>query len=185
MASFTKKTAAAKADRFSSETDTAAAAMAVPIRSFGRSLPMLLMRAREAVMQRFRPHLREHDITEQQWRILRVLAEEKDVDMLALATRCSIQPPSLSRTIRLLVSRGFVRRCNHGIDQRRILVDLTPKGRQLFRTMSEESAQIYAKLQADLGEARLNEIYRVLNELIATASPSGLAEEVADSSESS
>jgi homoprotocatechuate degradation regulator HpaR len=146
---------------------------------------MLLMRAREAVMQRFRPHLREHDITEQQWRILRVLAEEKDVDMLALATRCSIQPPSLSRTIRLLVSRGLVRRCNHGIDQRRILVDLTPKGRQLFRAMSEESAQIYANLQADLGEARLNEIYRVLNELIATASPSGVAEEIADSSESS
>jgi homoprotocatechuate degradation regulator HpaR len=179
MASFTKKTAA-KADRFSSETDTGAA-VALPIRSFGRSLPMLLMRAREAVMQRFRPHLREHDITEQQWRILRVLAEEKDVDMLSLATRCSIQPPSLSRTIRLLVTRGLVRRCNHGIDQRRIMVDLTPKGRSLFRTMSEESAKIYANLQADVGEERLSEIYRVLDELIVIASPRGVEEEIESS----
>ena len=144
---------------------------------------MLLMRAREAVMQRFRPHLREHDITEQQWRILRVLAEEKDVDMLALATRCSIQPPSLSRTIRLLVTRGLVRRCNHGIDQRRILVDLTPKGRQLFRTMSEESAKIYANLEEDIGHERLNEIYRILDDLIVTALPQGVTEET-ESSES-
>src|SRR6516165_2234271 len=141
MASFTKKAAAVKADRFSSESDTSVAA-AVPIRSFGRSLPMLLMRAREAVMQRFRPHLREHDITEQQWRILRVLAEQKNVDMVALSNRCSIQPPSLSRTIPLLVERGLVRRGSHGNDRRKTLVDLTPSGRVLFRTMSAESERI-------------------------------------------
>jgi homoprotocatechuate degradation regulator HpaR len=176
MASYTKKTAASKTVKLETETE-ASAAMAVPIRPFERSLPWLLMRAREATMQRFRPHLRKHDITEQQWRILRVLAENRDVDMLALATGCSIQPPSLSRTIRLLVSRGLVRRCNHGIDQRRILVDLTPKGRSLFRLMSEESANIYAKLESDIGQTRLNEIYRILDELIVDAAPQGVTEE--------
>ena len=141
------------------------------IRSFNLSLPMLLMRAREAVMHRFRPHLREHDITEQQWRILRVLAEEKSADMLSLSRCCSIQPPSLSRTIPLLVERGLVRRCNHGNDQRRILVDLTSQGRTLFRTMSRESAAIHAKLEADIGDERLRDIYRQLNDLIAIAQP--------------
>ena len=130
---------------------------------------MLLMRAREAVMQRFRPHLREHDITEQQWRILRVLAEEKSADMLSLSRRCSIQPPSLSRTIPLLVDRGLVRRCSHGNDQRRILVDLTPQGRTLFRVMAKESAAIYAKLEADIGNERLEDIYRQIRELISIA----------------
>ena len=139
------------------------------IRSFGRSLPMLLMRAREAVMQRFRPHLRNHDVTEQQWRILRVLAEQKTADMFDLSVRCSIQPPSLSRTIPLLVERGLVNRSNHGGDQRRILVSLTAQGRSLFRTMSAESAQIYAKLESDIGTPRLAELYRVLDDLIAVA----------------
>lgn len=138
-----------------------------PIRSFRRSLPMLLMRAREAIMQRFRPHLRKHDITEQQWRILRVLAEEKNVDMIALSVLCGIQPPSLSRTIPLLVQRGLVRRGSHGNDQRRILVDLTPQGRNLFRLMSEESATIYSQLEAEIGAERLTEIYRVLNDLLS------------------
>ena len=120
-------------------------------------------------MQRFRPHLRKHDITEQQWRILRVLAEEKNVDMIALSERCSIQPPSLSRTIPLLVERGLVRRGVHGNDQRRILVDLTPKGRSLFRTMSTESAQIYAKVESDIGETHLGKLYDVLDQLIVAA----------------
>ena len=158
------------------EVDPVDDASTAPIRPFNRSLPWLLMKAREAVMQRFRPHLKQHEITEQQWRILRVLAEERNVDMLALATRCSIQPPSLSRTIRLLVSRGLVRRCSHGIDQRRILVDLTPKGRQLFRAMSEESTLIYARLESDIGEAKLQQIYGILDEVIIIAAPRGGSE---------
>lgn len=137
------------------------------IRSFERSLPMLLMRAREAVMQRFRPHLRKHDITEQQWRILRVLAEQKNVDMVALSTLCSIQAPSLSRTIPLLVERGLVRRGSHGNDRRRTLVDLTPSGRALFRTMSAESALIYSELEAEIGHERLRGVYQLLDELIS------------------
>lgn len=134
---------------------------------------MLLMRAREAVMQRFRPHLRNHDVTEQQWRILRVLAEQKTADMLDLSVRCSIQPPSLSRTIPLLEERGFVIRTSDSGDQRRILVSLSAEGRSLFRTMSAESAQIYADLESDIGAPRLAEIYRVLDDLIAIAEADG------------
>ena len=46
-----------------------------PMRAFSRSLPMQLLRAREAVMQRFRPMLHQHGVTEQQWRVIRVLVE--------------------------------------------------------------------------------------------------------------
>jgi homoprotocatechuate degradation regulator HpaR len=140
------------------------------IPSFGRSLPMLLMNAREAVMQRFRPHLRSHDITEQQWRILRVLAEQKNADMLELSVRCRIHPPSLSRTIPLLAQRRLVRRFSDSGDQRRVLVGLTSHGRALFSKMSVESAAIYAQLEAKIGAVRLAKIYRVLDDLIAVIS---------------
>jgi hypothetical protein len=43
-------------------------------RSFARSLPMALLKAREAVMVRFRPSLRAHGLTEQQWRVLRIMS---------------------------------------------------------------------------------------------------------------
>jgi len=34
---------------------------------------MELLKAREAAMERFRPMLREHGLTEQQWRVIRAL----------------------------------------------------------------------------------------------------------------
>ena len=45
--------------------------------SVSRSLPMQLMRAREAVMKRFRPHLTERGLTDQQWRVIRPLSLER------------------------------------------------------------------------------------------------------------
>lgn len=139
-------------------------------RPFGRSLPMLLMRAREAVLQRFRPHLRRHNITEQQWRVLRVLAEQESIEMQTLAQLCDIQPPSLSRTIPLLVRRGLARRGSDSEDHRRVVVKLTPKGQDLVRAMIAESVQVYASLEAEIGASRQAELYQLLNELTEIAS---------------
>ena len=136
------------------------------VRPFRQSLPMLLMRARETVMSRFRPHLRSHGVTEQQWRILRVLAEHHQVELLELSARCLIQPPSLSRTVPALVERGLVNRELHPEDHRRVLVSLTGEGQELFDTMAAESARIYAEIEAELSAAGLMEIYSMLSDLV-------------------
>jgi homoprotocatechuate degradation regulator HpaR len=136
-------------------------------RPFNQSLPMMLMKAREGVMRRFRPHLRSHGLTDQQWRILRALAEENRIELLELSNRCMIQPPSLSRTVPALAERGLVFREDHPSDRRRTLVSLTDEGRELFEVMSAESARIYQQLTDDIGGAeKLAEIYRLLRELI-------------------
>ena len=59
-----------------------AAVRRVPMREFSRSLPMSLLRAREAVMRQFRPSLRDHGLTEQQWRILRALAAIEAIEVI-------------------------------------------------------------------------------------------------------
>jgi len=77
-----------------------AAARRVPMREFSRSLPMSLLRAREAVMRQFRPSLRRHDLTEQQWRILRALASIDAIEVTELARVAFLLGPSLSRILR-------------------------------------------------------------------------------------
>ena len=52
-----------------------------------RSLPIALLRAREAVMAYFRPHHRKGGITEQQWRVIRVLYLDGETDATTLARR--------------------------------------------------------------------------------------------------
>src|SRR5262245_55114576 len=67
-----------------------------------RALPIALLRAREAVMARFRPILAAHDVTEQQWRVIRVLGEESPLDASEVAERACVLAPSLTRIIRAL-----------------------------------------------------------------------------------
>ncbi|MCC6987947.1 MAG: MarR family transcriptional regulator, partial [Acidobacteria bacterium] len=81
-----------------------------PLREFDRSLPMALLRAREAVMARFRPLLRRHGVTEQQWRVLRALSTTPQTNASALAAVTCLGLPSLSRILRTLDARGLIHR---------------------------------------------------------------------------
>src|SRR5579884_2550197 len=89
------------------------------LRPFANSLPMALLRAREAVMRAFRPGLREHGVTEQQWRVLRALAGLGPLEITDLAARTCLLPPSLSRILPELESRGLVTRRQVASDMRR------------------------------------------------------------------
>jgi homoprotocatechuate degradation regulator HpaR len=137
------------------------------MRPFAQSLPMQLMRAREAVMQRFRPHLRAHGVTDQQWRIIRVLVEVDGLEILELGHRCCIHPASLSRILPKLEADGLVARRVNAADQRRIIVSIAPRGRRLFETVAPESVRIYAAITRELGPERLDQLYRALDEMIA------------------
>lgn len=141
------------------------------MRPSSRSLPMQLMRAREAVMQRFRPHLRSHGITEQQWRIIRVLVEAQSLEILHLSNRCCIHPASLSRILPNMDAAGLITRRTHAQDLRRVIVSIAPGGRRLFETMASESEHIYAEIARDIGPERLQQLYRALDEAIEALAP--------------
>ena len=136
-------------------------------RPFARSLPMQLMRARELVMQHFRPHLHEHDLTDQQWRIIRALAETQAVEIGDLSARCCIHPASLSRILPKLEASGFASRRNNNDDKRRVMISITPQGRRLFNSIAPDSEASYEAIARKLGAKRLQDTYRVLDELIA------------------
>src|SRR6266851_4972868 len=69
-----------------------------------------IRRAREAVMRHFRPSLRDHGLTEQQWRILRALASIDAIEVTELARVAFLLGPSLSRILRDLEARHLIER---------------------------------------------------------------------------
>ena len=136
------------------------------MRPFQRSLPMQLMLAREAVMQRFRPHLNANGLTDQQWRIIRALNEVEALDIAALSRACCLHTASLSRTLPNLEAEGLIARRANKDDQRRVSVSLTAKGRRLFETVAPQSEAIYAQLAREIGPQRLEQVYGLLDEVI-------------------
>jgi len=142
-----------------------------PLRAFARSLPMTLLRAREAVMSRFRPLLRAHGLSDQQWRVLRALDADGPQRASDLSVATLLSGPSLSRLLPGLESRRLLRRRAHPEDQRATRISITPEGSRLVATIAPASEAIYAEIAAAVGETSLETLYRLLDETTERIGP--------------
>jgi homoprotocatechuate degradation regulator HpaR len=141
--------------------------MAKP-RQTRRSLPMALLKAREAVMEQFRPMLSRHGVSEQQWRVIRVVAEAGRLDASEVAARASILAPSLTRMIRSIEKRKLITRRRDVNDRRRVIIEIAPAGEALIALAMPESSAIYRKIETKLGKAKLEQLLDLLEEINST-----------------
>src|SRR5436190_20037668 len=137
----------------------------VPMRDFSRSLPMSLLRAREAVMRQFRPSLRDYGLTEQQWRILRALTAVESIEVTELARVAFLLGPSLSRILRDLEARQLIEREVAKADLRRAMVSISAKGLKLIEAVAPTSETIYAEITKRYGVRKLGELQDMLSAL--------------------
>jgi len=136
------------------------------LEEFGKSLPMSLLRAREAVMKKFIPTLKKHGLSPQQWRVIRFLEQEDGLEMSELAERCFLMVPSLSRISKNLESRGLIIRKTVINDQRRSELFLSDTGRKLYAKIAPKSAERYRHISQQYGEDKLQLLSKLLDELV-------------------
>ena len=141
-----------------------------PLRDFEHSLPMELLKARESAMARFRPMLRDHGLTEQQWRVIRALAANGNIDAGELARRSFLLAPSLTRILQHLESETLVKRSSDANDQRRAVFTLTAGGRKLFLKVGPDSEALYTEIEREFGSEKLELLYELLAEFYQTLS---------------
>src|SRR4029077_442092 len=130
----------------------------IPMRDFSRSLPMSLLRAREMVMKQFRPSLRRHGLTEQQWRILRALAAVDAYEVTELARVAFLLGPSLSRILRDLEARQLIERRIAEADLRRGVVSISASVLKLIEAVAPTSEAIYSAITKRYGARNLAEL---------------------------
>lgn len=133
--------------------------------STDRSLPIALIRAREKVMAPIRDMLSETGITEQQWRVLRVLSEGGTLDATEVADRASLLLPSLTRIVRSLGERGYVTRTQDKEDRRRQMLAITPAGQKVIDDNHAEALRIAQRIRATLGEDNYENLLDLLGAL--------------------
>ena len=129
------------------------------------SLTLTLLQAREAAMAFFRPLLNEHQLTEQQWRVIRILRQQGELESHQLAHLACILKPSMTGVLVRMEAAGMVERRKAQQDQRRVLVRLAEKGQACFDSMSQSMEANYQRLQAGFGEEKLQTLLTLLNEL--------------------
>ena len=130
-----------------------------------QSLTLTLLHAREAAMGFFRPSLNQHGLTEQQWRVIRILSQHDELEINRLAELACILKPSMTGVLVRMEAAGMVERRKAQQDQRRVLLRLAEKGRACFDSMGQSMEANYQRLQAGFGEEKLQTLLTLLNEL--------------------
>lgn len=146
-----------------------------------RNLPRLLLEAREAVMQHTRPSLREHGLSDQQWRVLRVLGEHAGdpagVETGRVAREALLLGPSLTGVLTRMERDGLIARQRCPQDARRTVVRATPVGLALVAQLSQTIESHYQWMESQLGKERLAQLYALLDDVIALEAPDGVSAE--------
>lgn len=133
--------------------------------STARSLPFALIRAREGVMGPIREMLSKSGITEQQWRVLRVLAEFGAQDSSTLAERASLLHPSLTRMLLAMEKKGLVTQTRSQTDRRRQMIEITGAGQIIIDQNLEEALRIVDSFKARLGALEYEQLIDLLERL--------------------
>jgi homoprotocatechuate degradation regulator HpaR len=130
-----------------------------------RSLPIALLRARERVMGPIRAMLSDVGITEQQWRVLRVLRETGPTDPTHIADQACLLLPSLTRILQKLDDKKLIRRQQDKSDRRKQIVQITPKGEALIKANLATSIALLEQIRDQMGPERYDALLDLLNEL--------------------
>ena len=117
-------------------------------------------------MSHFRPILQHYGITEQQWRILRILDERVQLEPREICHLCQIMSSSMAGVLARMEQMELILRNRVAKDQRRVLVRLAPRGEQLVSAMAPLIDAQYKNIEDALGKPVLDELFNILEQFI-------------------
>lgn len=117
-------------------------------------------------MAHTRPGLREYGLSDQQWRVLRVLGEHGVLETGRVAREALILGPSLTGMLNRMARDGLIERTQDPADQRRMVVGLTVQGRKTVAKLAHLIEAHYALMEQSLGKQKLAQLYALLDEVI-------------------
>jgi homoprotocatechuate degradation regulator HpaR len=135
-----------------------------------RNLPQRLLKARESLMSHFRPILNRFGLTEQQWRILRLLDENDQLEPRELCDFCQIHSASMAGMLARMEEAALIQRSRVEGDLRRVSVRLAPKGDQLVSEMAPLIDRQYVLIEEALGQDLLETLFNSLETFIVAQS---------------
>src|SRR5262249_21690739 len=122
--------------------------------------------AREILVSPIRPVLRAHNLTDQQWRILRVLSAESQLNATTLANRTIILLPSLTRIVADMERRGLLKKVKIP-KAGRPQICITEMGNALVAAVHPKVFRKQKPIRDRIGERNIRLLLRILHDIEA------------------
>jgi len=117
-------------------------------------------------MEPVRVVLRAHGLTDQQWRVLRVLEASGAMEMTELARAACMYPANLTRLVKHMAQKGYLTRAPNPQDRRVQIVAISEIGSALIAQAAPVLAGMGAKVRDAYGREKLERLRELLLELI-------------------
>ncbi len=134
------------------------------------SLTSLLLQAREGVVATIKPVLAKHELTEQQWRVIRELSKHGELNAQRLADESDILSPSLSRILARFAEVGIVVRKADKNDQRAQSIRLSAKGKRLHDKIQPHVEKQHKAMIKVVGNDKFSRLHDLLGQVSASLS---------------
>jgi len=139
-----------------------------PFKSKGQEATVALLRTTWMVRRRFESLMARHDLTLQQFNVLRILRGAREpLPTMEVADRMIEQEPGITRLTGRLVSKGFVERKRCGEDARRVLCQITDEGLDALRGLDDAVVAMDDLVLGDLSDGELDNFISYLDRIRA------------------
>ncbi|MBS0219507.1 MAG: MarR family transcriptional regulator [Proteobacteria bacterium] len=135
-------------------------------RPINEYLAYLLAQAERQLHRQLDQEFRAEGVPVEQWRILKLLAEENGRPMGDLAEAALLNHPTLTKTIDRMVSGALVYRRADKSDGRRVLIFISERGRAVIQRLNKLANSHQAEIVESYGNRQAEELKRLIEGLI-------------------
>jgi DNA-binding MarR family transcriptional regulator len=133
-------------------------------------LAYLLAQANREINRQLEARLSKEGVPVEQWRILKILSDGNGHSMGELADVVLLNHPTLTKMIDRMVSDALVYRVQDPNDRRKVLMYSSDRGKALTARLNPLAMSQEAHIVESYGDKSTNELKRLLERLIGSAS---------------
>jgi MarR family transcriptional regulator, organic hydroperoxide resistance regulator len=140
-------------------------------RPISEHIAYLLAQANRQVHLKLDEEFRDEGVPVEQWRILKLLAEQNGRSMSDLTQVALLNHPTLTKMIDRMISDALVYRRPDPKDGRKVVIFVSERGRALNERLSRRANLRQAEIVEGYGDRETEELKRLLSALINRTAP--------------
>ena len=130
-------------------------------------LPYLLNQAAETVSAQFQPYYRDrYGMLRTEWRVLFHLGNRGNMTAKQICDIAVLHKTKVSRAVRALEEKGFLKRANAPQDRRAEILSLTRRGHEVYADLSSAAKSFETQLGSRLSKEDIDHLRGTLKALM-------------------
>lgn len=119
------------------------------------------------MIQHVTAHLRQYDLTTEQFAVLYRLSQQDGINQKELALRSAKDQPTITRILDALSKKGVIEKKLNESDRRAFLISLSPKGWELVDQAAPSEAKAIAEVFAGISPEQMDQLRQILSAMNA------------------